>query len=129
MEPLDNYYAKDIHQAVNQAKERPHHYDYSNTYRYKRTTAQSIELNRLNLNELEDTLLTIDGKSVTISPKISENDVVALDVKEVIIPENQSITISIDAFLPISSEYQSQFGAHKSTNVINQGQVISTPKP
>ena len=34
IEPMDNYYANDVIDAVNQAKERPHHYDYSSTYRY-----------------------------------------------------------------------------------------------
>ncbi len=54
---MDDYYSHDLHDAVHQAKQAPHHYDYSTTYRYKRTTAQSIELNRLDLEEMDSTSL------------------------------------------------------------------------
>ncbi len=49
IEPMDDYYAADLLEAVDQAKARPHHYDYSNHYRYKRTTAQSIDLKSFKL--------------------------------------------------------------------------------
>jgi type II secretory pathway component GspD/PulD (secretin) len=55
----DGYYTDDIGKAVNEARERPHHYDYSGTYRYKRTTAQSIDIERLDYEELDNT--SIEG--------------------------------------------------------------------
>lgn len=64
MEPLDNYYSSELDSAVNQAREYPHHYDYSNYYRYKRTTAQSIELNRIGNDELDNTIVDIPEDSV-----------------------------------------------------------------
>ncbi|MEH6344940.1 MAG: hypothetical protein V7785_07645 [Bermanella sp.] len=63
IEPMDGYYSNDLLGAVDEAKETPHHYDYSNTYRYKRTTAQSINLNQIDLQELEKTHLSMTAKN------------------------------------------------------------------
>jgi len=128
IEPMDNYYSNNILDAVNQAKEKPHHYDYSSTYRYKRTTAQSIELNRLDLEELERTNLTIDGKNTSILKDVKSNEVVSIE-KDMAIPSSEKLDISVQHSLPVNSEYHSQIGSHRSTDVINQGQMISTPRP
>lgn len=128
IEPMDNYYSHDIIEAVNQAREVPHHYDYSNTYRYKRTTSQSIELNRLNLEELENTYLTIDGTIPDLNNKSDTSEVVTID-KEMSIPQQKSVEINIQQNFPVSSEYNSQYGNHKSSGVIHQGVMISTPRP
>lgn len=45
--PHDKYYADDIFTAINEAKKRPHHYDYSNAKRYNRSTTQSLDIPRL----------------------------------------------------------------------------------
>jgi len=45
--PHDDYYSGDIFEAIEEAKKRPHHYDYSSQKRYNRTTTQSIEIPKL----------------------------------------------------------------------------------
>ena len=128
IEPMDNYYSQDILEAVHQARDVPHHYDYSNTYRYKRTTSQSIELNRLNLEELEKTYLTIDGEIPKDTSLLSNNKVVSLE-QDVSLPKQPSLELNTGTSLPTNSTYQSQYGTHKSTNVMNQGTLTSTPRP
>lgn len=49
----DDYYANDLDAAINEARERTHHYDYSSEFRYERTTSQSIRFSRMLNNELE----------------------------------------------------------------------------
>jgi len=128
IEPMDNYYSNNILDAVNQAKEKPHHYDYSNTYRYKRTTAQSIQLDRLKLDELENTHLTIDGKRKLSLDDIKDTEIISLK-KAMPLPENENLKITTEQSIPVNSEYHSQIGSHKSTDVVNQGVMISTPRP
>ena len=53
--PSDDYYSDDIFEAINEAKKRPHHYDYSRQKRYNRTTTQSIEIPRLMNAEMKET--------------------------------------------------------------------------
>lgn len=53
--PNDDYYSDDIFEAINEAKKRPHHYDYSRQKRYNRTTTQSIEIPRLLNTEMKET--------------------------------------------------------------------------
>ncbi|MEN9465452.1 MAG: hypothetical protein RL217_1633 [Pseudomonadota bacterium] len=43
----DEYYSNDIFRAIEEAKERTHHYDYSSALRYNRSTSQSIQIPRL----------------------------------------------------------------------------------
>ncbi|WP_157729712.1 hypothetical protein [Bacterioplanes sanyensis] len=43
----DNYYSDDLFEAIEQARKYSHHYDYSQPYRYNRTTSQSIDIPRL----------------------------------------------------------------------------------
>ncbi|MCP5326310.1 MAG: hypothetical protein H7A09_08285 [Oceanospirillaceae bacterium] len=53
----DGYYTDDITRAVKEAREKSHHYDYSSNYRYKRTTAQSIDIKRMDYQEMDSTLV------------------------------------------------------------------------
>lgn len=66
----DEYYSEDIFTAIAEAKERTHHYDYSNALRYNRSTSQSIQIPRLLIREMGQTsietpeLADIEGKGV-----------------------------------------------------------------
>lgn len=66
----DEYYSNDIFTAIAEAKERTHHYDYSNALRYNRSTSQSIQIPRLLGKEMGQTsietpeLADIEGKGV-----------------------------------------------------------------
>lgn len=53
----DNYYSSDLYQAINEARQHTHHYDYSNALRYERSTSQSIQIPRLLLNEMEQMVI------------------------------------------------------------------------
>lgn len=134
IEPMDHYYADDISEAVDQAREQPHHYDYSNSYRYKRTTAQSIELNRMDLEELDDTRLGInteqpDNKQVAFESGKQAN-------------KNRELNKSIGARLDNSAEmnviapvfvqgvqYTNSLGTTRATNIQSSGTIIASPKP
>lgn len=133
IEPMDNYYANDVLDAVNQAKEQPHHYDYSSTYRYKRTTAQSIELNRLDLNELDETRLEMQGKSVTLipDPHDTNNDAILSLKEDNKVPADSSNNTLVPAptVIPVNTQYESSYGSHYSSGVMNQGSLVSTPRP
>jgi hypothetical protein len=58
--PHDEYYADDIFTAIDEARKRPHHYDYSTAKRYNRSTTQSLDIPRL-LNK-EMSITSIDSK-------------------------------------------------------------------
>lgn len=51
----DEYYSEDIFTAIAEAKIRTHHYDYSSSLRYNRSTSQSIQIPRLLVKEMEQT--------------------------------------------------------------------------
>lgn len=80
----DEYYSDDIFTAIAEAKERTHHYDYSNALRYNRSTSQSIQIPRLLGKEMGQTsietpeLADIEGKGVgdsaTTTPALSTNN-------------------------------------------------------
>jgi hypothetical protein len=129
IEPMDNYYANDVLDAVNQAKEQPHHYDYSSTYRYKRTTAQSIELNRMDLNELDETRLQIQGKSVDLIPSASKEEILSLKDDRKVPTDSANTLAPAQTIIPVNTQYESSYGNHYSTGVMNQGTLVSTPRP
>lgn len=129
LEPMDNYYADDLIDAVNQAKERPHHYDYSSTYRYKRTTAQSIELNRLDLEEMDETRLDMQGESISLLPSDDTSLQLNTGQEDASPDQNQARSILIQNNIPVSSQYQSNQGALSSKDMLNQGSLVSTPRP
>jgi hypothetical protein len=61
--PHDEYYAEDIFTAIEEAKKRPHHYDYSRAKRYNRTTTQSLDIPRLLNKEMGSA--SIDSRNAT----------------------------------------------------------------
>jgi hypothetical protein len=61
--PHDEYYAEDIFVAIEEAKKRPHHYDYSSAKRYNRSTTQSLDIPRLLNKEMGST--SIDSRTAT----------------------------------------------------------------
>lgn len=63
--PHDEYYAEDLHTAIKEAKKRPHHYDYSRSKRYNRSTTQSLNIPRLFNQEMESASIeTLDATKV-----------------------------------------------------------------
>ena len=134
IEPMDGYYSNDLLGAVDEAKERPHHYDYSNTYRYKRTTAQSIHLNPINLADLESTHLSMRNLNENREEDINQNlasEELSLDSNEIgsfdivdqkviipnaVLPKNTGTSISLT-------------GKLSSTGIINNSTILSTPRP
>jgi hypothetical protein len=64
--PHDEYYADDIFTAIDEAKKRPHHYDYSRAKRYNRSTTQSLDIPRLLNQEMGTTSIdSRDENSIT----------------------------------------------------------------
>jgi len=64
--PHDEYYADDIFTAIEEAKKRPHHYDYSRAKRYNRSTTQSLDIPRLLNKEMGKTGIdSRDAVSIT----------------------------------------------------------------
>ena len=53
----DEYYSDDIFTAIEEAKQRTHHYNYSRHKRYNRTTSQSIEIPRLLNSEMDQQIV------------------------------------------------------------------------
>jgi len=133
IESMDGYYSNDLLGAVDEAKEKPHHYDYSNTYRYKRTTAQSIDLNRINLNELEETHLSMSAQGnddadileVRSNGEFSQGDQ-RVELNKV--PANSTFTNS-SFILQNTGVARSTNGATSSSGILNQSTLISTPRP
>ena len=133
IESMDGYYSNDLLGAVDEAKEKPHHYDYSNTYRYKRTTAQSIDLNRINLNELEETHLSMSAQGnddadileVRSNGEFSQGDQ-RVELNKV--PTNSTFTNS-SFILQNTGVARSTNGATSSSGILNQSTLISTPRP
>ena len=55
--PHDEYYSGDIFTAIEEARQRTHHYDYSRATRYNRSTSQSIPIPRLLNTEMARTII------------------------------------------------------------------------
>ena len=129
IEPMDDYYAADLLEAVDQAKARPHHYDYSNHYRYKRTTAQSIDLNRLNLQELDETRLKATQPNTSTSDDIviANNQNHHSNVDE--LTNNSPQDVKLDSSLFTSSSYESLHGKFNSTGITGDTTLKTTFRP
>jgi hypothetical protein len=128
IEPIDDYYASDLLDAVDQAKSYPHHYDYSTTYRYKRTTAQSIELNRLNLTELDETSLKSEAgffqeseyPEPIVGPSENKPKININSVKDIFKPNTS---------LPKYSSYTSKYGVFTSSGIQSNSNLVTTTRP
>ena len=73
----DDYYANDLDAAINEARERTHHYDYSSEFRYERTTSQSIRFSRMLNTELEQQRIetaSLAPTSAGAAPEASQVD-------------------------------------------------------
>jgi len=132
---LDGYYSNDLLDAVHEAKQTPHHYDYSNTYRYKRTTAQSIEMDRLDLGEMEETGLAgaLDAPAAGEKEISSEEGLAQIDEQALRKdrPElNQRYTLPTQSIGSEKAISHSNNGLIMSTQGIsNSGTLVSTPRP
>ena len=131
MEPIDGYYSNDLLGAVDEAKERPHHYDYSNTYRYKRTTAQSIHLNQIDLNDLEDTHLSMTktNKGNNNEHLIAEEISLDNDSLNPLNKSDQSILLPSASLPKNTATSISLMGELSSSGILNNSTLQSTPRP
>jgi hypothetical protein len=133
IDPMDDYYANDLLDAVDQAKSSAHHYDYSHHYRYKRTTAQSIELNRLNLKELDETALKSKNE-LAEEPAINKAVMASANSKQNFNSSNNSINSPQEQFIPsISlpkySDYTSAYGQFQALGIQGESSMITTARP
>ncbi len=130
IESMDGYYSNDLLGAVDEAKEKPHHYDYSNTYRYKRTTAQSIDLNRINLDELEETHLSMSAQGGEDVLEVRENGKLVQQDKKIDLNSQGNTNFTSTSFiLQNTGVARSRNGATSSSGILNQSTLISTPRP
>lgn len=68
MNPHDEYYADDLFTAIQEAKKRPHHYDYSSAKRYNRSTTQSLDIPRLLNQEMGSTSIeSSDTNAISVT--------------------------------------------------------------
>lgn len=72
----DDYYSRDIFQAIHEARKHTHHYDYSNALRYNRSTSQSIRIPRLLNQEMAQTI--VETPDIIEAAGIPDNPDVAL---------------------------------------------------
>lgn len=71
--PSDQYYSTDIFTAIEEARQRTHHYDYSSALRYNRSTSQSIQIPRLMNREMAQTAIqTPDAGMESVTPETAE---------------------------------------------------------
>ena len=71
--PQDDYYSGDLYRAIEEAKHRTHHYDYSHALRYNRSTSQSIPIPRLLNREMAQTIVETP-QQVSLSPQPDDGD-------------------------------------------------------
>ena len=71
--PHDEYYSNDIFTAIEEARQRTHHYDYSHAQRYNRSTSQSIQFSRLLNKEMAQTIVKTPD-SIDVDPHTQNTD-------------------------------------------------------
>lgn len=103
----DDYYARDIFQAIKEAGKNTHHYDYSSALRYNRSTSLSIQLPRLLNQEMAqtiivtpDTLADTTAKPANPSLSISDSltgqkDSVRMDSSPTNVTQSSPISITV----------------------------------
>lgn len=88
----DEYYSDDIFTAIEEAKQRTHHYNYSRSRRYQRSTSQSIQIPRLLNKEMDQT--TIKSNTV-IDLKPTAKTTLNTDTKpQITIPQGTRLPAS-----------------------------------
>lgn len=103
----DDYYARDIFQAIKEAGKNTHHYDYSGALRYNRSTSLSIQLPRL-LNQemaqtiietpdtIADTMAKPANPSLSISDSLTgQKDSVRMDSSPTSVTQSSPISITV----------------------------------
>lgn len=103
----DDYYARDIFQAIKEAGKNTHHYDYSSALRYNRSTSLSIQLPRL-LNQemaqtiietpdaIADTMAKPANPSLSISDSLTgQKDSVRMDSSPTSVTQSSPISITV----------------------------------
>jgi hypothetical protein len=98
--PHDEYYADDIFTAIDEARKRPHHYDYSTAKRYNRSTTQSLDIPRILNREM----------GITSIESQVENSVSAEDI-------------------PVSEQRQKQYEVNDEDMAVNRISPINTVAP
>lgn len=78
----DDYYSSDIYNAIKEAKIRTHHYDYSSSLRYDRTTSQSIQIPRLLNQEMAKTIIETPDEVPEETPSSSTSSKVETKVSD-----------------------------------------------
>ena len=140
IEAMDNYYANDLLDAVDKAKQDPHHYDYSKNYRYKRTTAQSIHLNRLDLEELDETRVDIapnQVESIAQGPLDQENPSFIKSVNgqehslsnDIFSKDRKITSIRNTNSLFLDTSHSNNMGNYTTTGIEQNGTLVTTPRP
>ncbi len=71
--PHDEYYSNDIFTAIEEARQRTHHYDYSHAQRYNRSTSQSIPFSRLLNKEMAQTIVETPD-SIDVDPQAQNTE-------------------------------------------------------
>lgn len=94
--PHDEYYSNDIFTAIEEAKQRTHHYDYSRAQRYNRSTSQSIQFSRLLNKEMAQTIVETPD-SIDVDPKAETSDKLETDS---LTPQDSDKMPAIDTALP-----------------------------
>ena len=77
----DDYYSRDIFQAIHEARKHTHHYDYSNALRYNRSTSQSIRIPRLLNQEMAQTI--VETPDIIEAAGIPDNPDAALQAADI----------------------------------------------
>jgi hypothetical protein len=98
--PHDKYYDDDIFTAIDEAKKRPHHYDYSTAKRYNRSTTQSLDIPRLLNQEM----------SITSIESEDENSITAADT-------------------PVTDQRQNQYEVNDEDVAANRSLPVNTVMP
>lgn len=95
----DEYYSSDIFRAIEEAKERTHHYDYSSALRYNRSTSQSIQIPRLMNKDMAKTSIEtpdLDPQEPESTPNLGENTI-AKNTDGVSLQSNSSNNINFNS--------------------------------
>lgn len=73
LSPHDKYYSDNMDTAIEEARYRTHHYDYSRSQRYHRSTSQSIQLRRMLNTEMADATIKAPAE-VNLQPEEEQQE-------------------------------------------------------
>lgn len=83
----DEYYSDDIFTAIEEAKQRTHHYNYSRSKRYNRSTSQSIQIPRLLNTEMDEHV--VEGAIGSTASGTKQQEIVDGKVQQANLGRNQ----------------------------------------